>query len=245
MATENRKRAADGANRCYLCGTPLRSYTLASGEKPPPDFRTRDHIPPEGLFPSPKPNNLFVVPCCFRCNTQHSGFDERLRIVASMPFDRNQTGQKILDQRVIGGTLAKGRQMRFMAGLLACMTPVRERPEIVRAGIEAKDFQAGMVRITKGLLYGLYPGFDYRKSRFCATYITQESCDEQLKLMALLKQAQHFERGQGVFQCWRFVDEAQGAGMWMLVFYECFGYFVFHSNGAELDRLHEWLVPES
>lgn len=217
---------------CYLCGRQLRSFKLAAGEKPPPDFKTRDHVPPEGLFLPPKPDDLFVVPCCFECNNQYSGFDERLRIAASMPFDRNQAGQSILNEKVLGGTLAKGRQMQFMEKLLAGMKDAPEYPNLVNFRMEAHEFQKGMIRIVKGLLFCLHPGFKYERAKFDVVDIQPKPFDEQLKIMAMLKQATYFERGERVFQCWRHIDEARGAGAWMLIFYECFGFFVWHSNDA-------------
>lgn len=222
---------------CYLCGIQVRSYSLSAGEKPSANFRTRDHVPPSGLFPSPKPSNLIAVPCCFHCNNQHSGFDERLRLVASSPFDRNQVGQKILEDEVLGGTLTKGRQMKFVEELLTSMRPTSEHPDLIRVRIDAHEFQQGMIRITKGLLYALHPGFNYHRAKFTVIHIHPKPFDEQLMLMATLKQAQHFERGERVFQCWRRVDEAKDVGAWMLVFYECFGCFVFHTNRSGLGRL--------
>jgi hypothetical protein len=220
---------------CYLCGIPVRSYNLRAGEKPPADFKTRDHVPPSGIFPSPKPSDLISVPCCFACNNQHSGFDERLRIVASMPFDRNQVGQTIMDNAVVGGTLEKGRQIKFVEELLASMQSTAEHPALIRVRMNAHEFQQGMIRITKGLLFALHPKFNYHKSKFDVIDIRPKPSDEQLRLIAMLKRAEFFERGQGVFQCWRHVDEAKSAGAWMLVFYECFGFFVFHTNGIELN----------
>jgi hypothetical protein len=216
--------------RCYLCGKPLQSYRLRAGERPPSDLRTRDHVPPEGLFLPPKPSDLFVVPCCFGCNNQHSGFDERLRIVATMPFDRNQTGQRILEDKVLGGTLAKGRQMLFMQKLLAGMKDTAEHRDLLRVRMEAREFHSGMIRITKGLLFCLYPGFNYEKAHFEVIDIRPKPFHEHLRLMTMLKQAAYFERGQRAFQCWRHVEEARGAGAWMLIFYECFGFFVWHTN---------------
>ena len=223
--------------QCYICDTPLHTYNLRSVELPPPDSRTRDHVPPGGLFPSPKPSNLIALPCCFRCNNQHSGFDERLRIVASSPFDRNQSGEKILADKVLGGTLAKGRQGQFVGNLLASMRAIAERPGLMRVQMEAQEFHEGMIRITKGLLFTLHPGFNYHKSKFNVIDIHPSPFDKQLRLMAMLKQSEYFERGQQVFQCWRHVDETHGVGAWMLIFYECFGFFVFHTQGTELDSL--------
>jgi hypothetical protein len=224
--------------RCYLCDVPLKEHRVQPGEQPPADAFTLDHVPPEGLFLKPKPSDLIEVPCCFACNNKHSGFDERLRIVASMPFDRSRVGQQILNERVMGSTLAKGRQMQFIGKLVRSMRAVANLPELKHTSIDASEFNDGVVRITKGLLFTLYPRFDYRRSTFRAIYIDQCSSPEQLSPMAVLKEkGQFFERGDGVFQCWRHVEEAHGGGVWMLCFYRCFGYFVSHTNGAELDRM--------
>ncbi|HEU5071704.1 MAG TPA: hypothetical protein VFV96_14965 [Verrucomicrobiae bacterium] len=229
------KKSGKHDERCYLCGIPVRSYALRSGERPSADFRTRDHVPPSGLFLPPKPTNLIAVPCCFRCNNQHSGFDERLRIAATTPFDRNEVGQKILEQEVFGGTMAKGRQMRFFESLLASMQTLADHPGLARARIPAHEFHQGMIRITKGLLFALHPRFDYYQSNFDVIDIHPKPFDRQLRLIATLKQAEHFECGQRAFQCWRHVDETRDAGVWMLAFYECFGFFVVHSNGSGMN----------
>src|SRR5436189_34443 len=127
--------------------------------------------------------------------------------------------------------------MEFAGKLLASMEPVPERPDLIRVRMDAQEFKEGVVRITKGLLFTLHPCLDYYNSTFNVIDIHPKPFDEQLKLMARLKQEEHFERGQGAFQCWRHVEEAKGGGVWMMVFYECFGFFVFHTNGPELDNL--------
>jgi len=54
--------------------------------------------------------------------------------------------------------------------------------------------------------------------------------------MQQLKRAPYFQRGEQTFQCWHYVDINRHGGAWMVVFYECFGFFVFHTAGSELDR---------
>jgi len=208
---------------CYLCGK------LDDG-----NF-TRDHVPPKGLFLEPRPSNLITVPCCLECNNKHSDFDERLRIIASMPFDRNKVGQSILDKKVLGSTLAKGRQKQFIESLLTSMRPVAGAEGLVRAKIDAQEFAEGAIRITKGLLCELYQNFDYFNSTFKALEISQEASKNQTNLITLFLRAQNFERGQGVFQCWHQIKESDGIGVWMMVFYQCFGFFVFHAKGTECD----------
>jgi hypothetical protein len=221
--------------RCYQCDIPLKEYSGKPGERWPADAFSPDHVPPEGLFLKPRPDNLIEVPCCFECNNKHSGFDERLRIIASMPFDRNEVGQRILDEKVVGSTFAQNRQMKFVEKLAISIRSVTERPELFRVGkgIDSQEFKDGMIRITKGLLFALHPALDYHKSTFTALVIRQQPTERQIGVMAELMRGQFLERGQGVFQCWRRVDELRKGGAWMLVFYECYGYFVFHPSGPE------------
>jgi hypothetical protein len=63
-----------------------------------------------------------------------------------MPFDRNEIGQRILDEKVIGGTLAKKRQIQFVDKLSTLMQSVAERPELVRACPDGQEFKDGMLR---------------------------------------------------------------------------------------------------
>lgn len=50
---------------------------------------TKDHLPPAGLFPKPRPSDLVTVPCCRECNTEASKWDERFRVFAAMHVSRN------------------------------------------------------------------------------------------------------------------------------------------------------------
>lgn len=42
---------------------------------------TNDHVPPENLFPIPRPNDLITVPSCLRCNNGFSRDDEHFRTI--------------------------------------------------------------------------------------------------------------------------------------------------------------------
>ena len=223
--------------RCYLCGISLRIYDLKPGEKPPADSKTRDHVPPVGLFPDPKPSDLVTVPCCFKCNNTHSGFDERLRALAALPFDRNSAGNLILTEKVIKRTFANARQADFVKSIVNSMHQL-PGSDLIRMRIPADEFRAGAVRITKGLLAFLHKGLDYYGSHFYVEPISPEPFDAQLRLMAMLRQGQHFQRGERVFQCWYHVEQKRSAGYWMLLFYECFGFFVSHANDPE--GFHRW-----
>jgi hypothetical protein len=60
----------DRADICGYCGSPSPA--------------TRDHIPPKGIFPSPRPNDLITVPSCASCNQSASGSDELFRVYLSL-----------------------------------------------------------------------------------------------------------------------------------------------------------------
>jgi hypothetical protein len=55
---------------CVYCGAPSPT--------------TRDHIPPKGIFPTPRPGNLITVPSCAACNHGASASDEAFRAYLSL-----------------------------------------------------------------------------------------------------------------------------------------------------------------
>src|SRR5437764_2311666 len=80
--------------KCYLCGAA--------------DRVTRDHIPPKGLFPRPRPSNLHTLPCCESCNNRASADDEYFRLAVSSLINRNPAGSKSW-RRTVERTLKKRR----------------------------------------------------------------------------------------------------------------------------------------
>lgn len=48
---------------------------------------TRDHVPPKGIFPKIKPDNLITVPCCIKCNNGFSKNDEFVQIILQLRDD--------------------------------------------------------------------------------------------------------------------------------------------------------------
>jgi hypothetical protein len=124
------------------------------------------------------------------------------------------------------------------------MRQIPGRDNLVHCRVDASDFTEGMIRITKGLLHQLHPRLDYQSSSFDVVYISPQSSDEQLKVIECLTSGTRFERGDGVFKSWRRVDEVKCWGAWMLIFYDCFGYIVSHTNGPEIDIMRERLKAD-
>lgn len=50
--------------------------------------KTRDHIPPKGIFPRPRPK-LITVPACLRCNRGTSKIEEAFRVYLSLRVGLN------------------------------------------------------------------------------------------------------------------------------------------------------------
>ncbi len=213
-------------NYCYLCNTPLVDYD--SNLKPTPDDKeTNDHIPPDCLFPKPKPSNLISVKCCYRCNQSHSEFDTQLQIIAALPFDRNPSGQRTLNEKIMRGIFGTGRQIDLQQQVLSSMRDV-PGSNLTRSSIQGKPFQDGMTQITKGLLRYFYPRFDYSKNVFEVIPLSPTPSEEQTRLIQMLGQTQYDVRGERVFEFWRFVDETKQSGGWMIVFYQCFTFVILH-----------------
>jgi hypothetical protein len=59
---------------------------------------TDDHVPPEALFPKPRPSNLVTVPSCLDCNQGASKDDEYFRLMISM---RHDTGDHPAVKRIL------------------------------------------------------------------------------------------------------------------------------------------------
>jgi hypothetical protein len=73
---------------CAICGERLAT--------------TRDHVPPAGIFPKPRPSDLITIPCCFECNNSNSRWDEIFRVLMSLHVSRNDPEwQTILNKNVI------------------------------------------------------------------------------------------------------------------------------------------------
>lgn len=56
--------------RCVICGIN--------------DATTSDHLPPKGIFPKPRPDNLITVPSCIDCNNSASTLDEVFRLYLAL-----------------------------------------------------------------------------------------------------------------------------------------------------------------
>jgi hypothetical protein len=78
---------------------------------------TKDHVPPKGIFPKPRPSNLITVPCCNKCHDGTSKDDEYFRDMIALRDDvhNHPKIQKIISN--IMESLAKPEKQRYASSL--------------------------------------------------------------------------------------------------------------------------------
>jgi len=79
---------------------------------------TRDHIPPKGIFPSPRPDDLITVPSCASCNQSASRSDEIFRAYLSLHVgDDTASTSRLWNQALDGIRHNRRLQRRLLEGL--------------------------------------------------------------------------------------------------------------------------------
>jgi len=81
--------SGDSTGVCAYCGAPSPT--------------TRDHIPPKGIFPVPRPPDLITVPACEPCNLGASVCDERFLTYLSLHVGIDTPTTTKLWDRVLPG----------------------------------------------------------------------------------------------------------------------------------------------
>lgn len=55
----------------------------------------RDHIPPQSIFPKPRPNDLITIPACDQCNNKRSGLDEIFKVFIGLIAGHGPEGERL------------------------------------------------------------------------------------------------------------------------------------------------------
>ena len=83
----------DRAKVCGYCGSPGPT--------------TRDHIPPKGVFATPRPDDLITIPSCVPCNQGASERDETFRTYLSIHVGTDTESTSRLWEQVLRGIRRK------------------------------------------------------------------------------------------------------------------------------------------
>ena len=201
--------------RCYLC----------KGEAD-----TKDHVPPKGLFPEPRPSNLITVDCCYRCNQKFTKIDEEFRLFVSAPINRSPEGRTIWEQKVLRSTLPSRRIAKAIRKIthrqIFLATESGPIPA-VRIEVRQRPIKLCLIRITKGLLATFHPDLDYSDLEFRVTPFDQFKLAKTVATMPEL--LIYDERGGSVFRFWRGIATDQtNAGLWFFCFFNAASFMVEH-----------------
>lgn len=199
---------------CYLCGSPAES---------------RDHIPPRGLFPTPRPSNLLTVPACLRCNHDRSLDDEYFRLIVSAGSQDSPQSTVLLHQRII----PRMREKPALAlDFLKSFRPVAIHNEGgVHMGNEPvftfdrTRIQTVIDKIVRGLF------FKHAKHRLADDYLVEEFyyCPPiEASLQQAILELPLINIGDGAVFSYRYhiASEGSSESFWFLMFYNDTSLFV-------------------
>lgn len=209
---------------CYLCGVPA---------------DTRDHIPPLGLFPEPRPNNLITVPACLACNRNRSLDDEYFRVVVAAGSRDSPRSTVLLHQRIIP------RMRQKPALILDFLKSVRPMDIHSEGGIylgrgpgfsiDRPRIQAVVDKIVRGLF------FKHTNRRLAADYVVEDfvyNPKVERPLHDAITQLPLFKIGDGSVFSYRYylADEAGSESFWFLMFYNDTSLFITRTSSPATAR---------
>jgi len=204
---------------CYLCGDLNPS--------------TKDHIPPRGFFPEPRPSNLITVPCCASRNNAFAKDDEAVRAWFSASLGATPAGDWILTNKVVPGTMI--RSPAFRESLLNSIEDTKLLSEqeglidVAQFSVDPDRIERFIIRVVKGLLSFYYPDYDYCFDTFNPRFIP--TTRDNLNKLETFKNLLHYDfRGDGVIQ-YRFgLSDTRRSGMWIILFYGAVLFLVTHEK---------------
>lgn len=130
---------------------------------------TKDHVPPKGLFPDPKPSDLLTVPACLECNQGYMQDDEYFQIsMSAQAAYREPNATTIWREKVVPGlnrdpliVRPNRRPLRtkILKGMVraSITTPAGIKTgEVLAIPFDIARTERVVKRIVQGLLWALY-----------------------------------------------------------------------------------------
>ncbi len=197
---------------------------------------TRDHIPPQNLFPRPRPSDLITVPCCAKCNKSFELDDEYFRLAITTGIDGIRFPRALeLSVQAINKLQQPGK-FKFAKSMLASF---HKKPLYTPGGlylghrgaleIDRARIVGTVHRVIRGLFsYHLGTRLRLETEVWVWSDWFGENGDADPELLASVKQVFEFlcalplhVVGDGIFRYSYGVDEEDQCGsVWWLSFYE-------------------------
>ncbi|MCG7853234.1 MAG: HNH endonuclease [Methanosarcinaceae archaeon] len=123
---------------CYLCGSTLLKNINKS----------KDHVPPDCIFPDTKPKNLITLPCCEDCNKEYGILDEKMKNYISI-LAGEKSKNEILKSPKLRNDFLKHTQPH------STLIDSSGNPRLL-FNFKNEELDRWIVRIVKGLYFNKY-----------------------------------------------------------------------------------------
>jgi hypothetical protein len=192
---------------CCFCGDPV---------------ECRDHIPPRGMFPNPKPTDLITVPCCKQCNEETMLDDEYFRWFVATGSGESPEAERLVKERVL-------KRFRDRPALLETILRGSVLVDVYSKGgifleqrpgfrYDRKRIQRIIEKITRGLFWhekGSRLGNDYSVIDFKLNPVMPDELLQVVQTTPLKSVANGIFR-YGFTQC----AEDENSALWVFVFFD-------------------------
>lgn len=210
---------------CYSCGVELI-----------PANRSKDHVPPKGMFPRPLPRNLITVPCCRDCNQSHSKDEEFFRLIATLGLNRAQEAEALYEERTLPNTIKKNRLREEITAMLATSEARWEGVNGVIAPlatvrVPVRPLKSVAAKVARGLVAHLHPELETHTLHLEAHL---PSGGNLLEVFAYLADdLTELRIGGSAFHAYHGVCiDAPSVGVWLMTFHQRIPAAVFHFDDA-------------
>lgn len=220
-------------NLCYLCGAELT-----------PQNRTKDHVPPKGIFARPLPPNLITVPCCRPCNEGSSHDEDFFRLVATLGVNRTPEAEMLYEQRTLPNTIKKNRLRERIAAML---TTSEDRwvevngviAPLPHVRVPVAPLRVVITKITRGLIAHFHPEVETHSLHF-DTYLP--SGGKLIEAFAFLADdLTELRIGESAFHAYHGACvDTDSVGVWLMTFHQRIPALVVYYD----DRHHDMMKRE-
>lgn len=203
---------------------------------------TRDHVPPECIFPDPKPHNLITVPACDNCNAVFKLDDEYFRtfLVSNANAHGDPTARGLWNRKIIGSRNAE--PIRRMLRKASWPIEIKTHSGLWIGTSRAVSFDAKRVaRIVARIALGLW--WNHYRTRLGAEIALRASMMKGFDgLDEILARCQVSAIGDKVFGYAHGVPvDDQAAFCCFMEFYSTVRFFVF-ATSLHLGRDWDWML---
>jgi len=201
-----------------------------------------DHVPPQTLFPHPRPSNLITVPICSKCHSDTSKDDEYFRLKISLRDDVGNHPKARANWDSIFRSLqrdeAKGLKESFLSDIHSVRLRTQAGLYLGRAeayNVDMERIQRVVERIVRGLYFaemGHPLGLENEVNVHTEEGLMHQPPDslailERTILVPLASVGAKLV-GDGVFAYWfKTTEEQPEASVWVFNFYEKLRFLCF------------------